>query len=172
MLRKFILAIAITVIFGCSSTYTQVEIQAPSAKLDPGAGVLISTPEDGRYGEIRYSNSGRMTSSALQVAFSKFASRADVTSDCTGDQCLGDIDSQKYGYFVEPVILHWEDRNTEWSGKPDRIEIQVTIYDANSKSELARSSYGGKSKWATFGGDHPQDLLPEPTLNYVERLYK
>ncbi|WP_254924651.1 DUF4823 domain-containing protein [Aeromonas sp. A35_P] len=29
----------------------------------------------------------------------------------------------------------------------------------------------GKSKWATFGGDHPQDLLPEPTEKYVNSLY-
>ena len=172
MLRKFILAVAIATTFGCTSTYTQLEIRSLSAKLNPELGVLISTPEDGWYGEKKYQNSGRMTSNAMVAAFSKYAKRVDVTSDCNGAQCLNDIDSQEYGYFVEPRILHWEDRNTEWSGKPDRIEIQVTIFDTASKSELAKTSFTGKSKWGTLGGDHPQDLLTEPTSNYVEKMYK
>ena len=108
----------------------------------------------------------------ISKRLASYAKRVDVTSDCNGAQCLNDIDSQEYGYFVEPRILHWEDRNTEWSGKPDRIEIQVTIFDTASKSELAKTSFTGKSKWGTLGGDHPQDLLTEPTSNYVEKMYK
>ena len=73
---------------------------------------------------------------------------------------------------MKPEILHWEDRATEWSGKSDRIEIQLVIYDAVTRKELANSSYTGTSKWATFGGDHPQDLLPEPTYQYVNGLYQ
>ena len=84
-----------------------------------------------------------------------------------------EIDTEKYGYFVKPVILswEWEDRATEWSGKADRIEIQLIIYDVVTKKERANSSYTGKSKWATFGGDHRQDLLPEPTNSCVNSLY-
>ena len=69
-------------------------------------------------------------------------------------------------------ILQWEKRATEWSGRPDQIEIQLVIFDAVTKEVLANSSYSGKSKWLTFGGDHPQDLLPEPTSQYVTSLYK
>jgi len=74
-------------------------------------------------------------------------------------------------YFVVPEILHWEDRNTEWSGKKDVIEIKITVVDAASGSALASSVISGKSKWATFGGDHPQDLLPKPLQAYVDSLY-
>jgi hypothetical protein len=73
---------------------------------------------------------------------------------------------------LKPVILHWEERNTEWSGKPDRIEIQVLIYDTTTREVIASSRFSGKSKWATFGGDHPQELLPEPTNEFVDNLYK
>lgn len=156
---------------GCSSTYTQLVLQAPSSKLNSSFGVLISTPEDGWYGNKTYRNSGRMTANAVMSAFSKYAKRADVVDDCDGDQCMENIDTTKHGYYVQPKILHWEDRNTEWSGKPDQIEIQITIYDAITKEEVAKSAYTGKSQWATLGGDHPQDLLPEPTLKYVESLY-
>lgn len=69
------------------------------------------------------------------------------------------------------MILHWEERATEWSGKPDRIEIQIIIYDLSTKKQIVNSTYTGKSKWATFGGDHPQDLLAEPTQTFVDALY-
>jgi len=84
---------------------------------------------------------------------------------------MNEIDQAKFGYYVQPEILHWEDRATEWSGKSDRLEIQVLLYDTSSKSEIMSSSYKGKSQWLTFGGDHPQDLLPKPTEEFVDALY-
>lgn len=41
-------------------------------------------------------------------------------------------------------------RATEWSGKPDRIEIQISIYD-DRRNEVATTVVSGKSKWVTFG---------------------
>lgn len=157
---------------GCTSTYRHSDLQAPSQKLNPSIGVLISIPEDGWYENTQYRNSGRMTANAVRAAFAKNANKVDLANGCKDEECLSEIDIEKYGYFVKPVILSWEDRATEWSGKPDRIEVQLIIYDAVTKKELANSSYTGKSKWATFGGDHPQDLLPEPTNSYVNSLYQ
>ncbi|MBV1913834.1 MAG: DUF4823 domain-containing protein [Pseudomonadales bacterium] len=134
--------------------------------------MLISIPEDGWYGNTQYPNSGKMTANAVRAAFAKNANKADLAKDCKDEECLSKIDVEKYGYFVKPVILNWEDRATEWTGKSDRIEIQIVIFDAITKQELANSSYSGKSQWATLGGDHPQDLLPEPTNNYVDSLYR
>lgn len=159
-------------IMGCASTYKYNEISPTETKLDRAKGVFISTPEDGWYENKQYRNSGRMTANAVRSAFSKYASRAEVTSDCHGDDCFSRIDTNKYGYYVQPEILHWEERATEWSGLPDQIEIQIVIYDTATKSEIFNASYKGKSKWMTFGGDHPQDLLPEPTDQCVSSLYK
>jgi len=163
--------ITISLLFGCASTYKHSELQAPSAKLDSSKGVLISIPEDGWYEKTQYQNSGSMTANAIRAVFLKKAKRADVTNECKENECLNNINTEKYGYYVKPIILHWEERATEWSGKPDRIKIQLVIYDAFTKEEIANSSYTGKSKWATFGGDHPQDLLPDPTNEYVSNLY-
>ena len=69
------------------------------------------------------------------------------------------------------LILHWEERATEWSGKPDQITIQVTLYDVSSKQVLDKVTIKGQSKWATFGGNHPQDLLAKPIEKYVAELF-
>ena len=85
--------------------------------------------------------------------------------------CLKSNTAGPFDYYVIPEILHWEDRATEWSGLPDKIEVKIIVYDGGTGNEVASTLISGQSKWATFGGDHPQDLLPEPLNNYVESLY-
>jgi len=70
-----------------------------------------------------------------------------------------------------PEILHWEDRATEWSGKPDVIEVRLTLIDVASGRPLDETVISGKSKWATFGGDHPQELLAVPFEQYAAALF-
>jgi hypothetical protein len=159
------------ILSGCSATYEQVIVQPTASKLERGKGVFISVPKDGWYGKIEYRNSGRMTADAVKSAFSRFSNTVDVSTECIGKECLKKINPNQYTYYVEPLIMHWEDRNTEWSGIPDRIEIKLIIYDVKTGVEIASSIMNGKSKWATFGGDHPQDLLPEPINAYVASLY-
>ena len=157
---------------GCTASYKHSELKPITASLDGSQGVLISTPPNGWYENTQYRNSGKMTVNAVRAAFSKYASIVDVTDSCHKDDCLAGIDAKRYGYYVKPAILHWEERATEWSGKTDRIEIQIVVFDAETQGELTNATYTGKSKWATFGGDHPQDLLIDPTNQYVETLYR
>ncbi|MCL1145137.1 DUF4823 domain-containing protein [Shewanella marinintestina] len=157
---------------GCSSSYKHNEFQKPEVQLDRNVGVLISTPENGFYDQTEYKNSGRMTANEIRRAFSKNSRKVSITKDCEGVSCLETIDSSTYGYYVQPIILHWEDRATEWSGIPDKLEIQIITFDSKTKKEIANTTFSGKSKWATFGGDHPQDLLEEPVTAYVESLYQ
>ena len=170
-MKPYLSALLSLLAVGCSSTYQQANVQALTSKLDASQGVLISQPQDGSYETTQYQNSGQMTAQAIYAAFSKKAQKVELTTHCHGDPCLNSIEPTQFRYYVKPVILHWEERATEWSGKPDVIEIQVVIYDTLSKKNIANSSFKGKSKWVTFGGDHPQDLLPEPAEKYVNALY-
>lgn len=164
-------AICLTAVLvaGCAATYERSLVSGASAKLEHGKPVLIATPKSGSYGNRQYTASGQQTATVVQGAFARYA-RASVSAGCLDLTCLRNEGKQSYGYYVVPEILHWEDRNTEWSGIPDRVTVKLTVYDATGK-ELAGAVLSGKSKWATFGGDHPQDLLPEPIGQYVASLY-
>ena len=74
--------------------------------------------------------------------------------------------------YAEPIIVLWEDRATEWSGKRDRIIVKITVLDVSSGKLVDATTIQGTSKWATFGGDYPQDLLPVPMRDYVARLVR
>ena len=169
--RTCVLFAAIVFLSGCSATYQQQVVKRPQSPLERGKGIFVSTPKNGWYGKTEYQNSGKMTANAVKAAFSRFSNNVFVSEQCLGLECLKLIPTERYEYYIEPEILHWEDRATEWSGLPDKIEIKISVYDARLGTELASSILTARSKWATFGGDHPQDLLPEPLNQYIESLY-
>jgi hypothetical protein len=171
MKNSFVLAGALLILSGCES-YERVDYVDQVTTLDASYGVLISVPEDGFFGNENYRNSGKMTANAIRSAFSQHVKVVQITSDCHGTECLDGVDASKFGYYVQPDILHWEDRATEWSGKSDRLEIQMAIYSTETSEEIGNSLYKGKSTSFSFGGDHPQDLLDKPTKIFVGSLYQ
>lgn len=172
MIKTAICTIAIlTLITGCTS-YQYSTIKQLKEPLDPTKRILVATPEDGWFENTQHPNSGNMTAHAVEVSFEEHAPSANQIKSHDGNKLLSSIDSTKYGYLALPKIKHWEERATEWSGIPDRIKIQLEIYDCKTKSKLAEHVFSGKSKWFTFGGDHPQDLLAVPTKKIVDSYYK
>jgi hypothetical protein len=167
---KYLAYLSVLMLVGCTASYQQSSVNESNAKLLIDNPVFISTPDDGWYSDKEYRNSGRMTATETRAAFVKHSSDVAIINNCAAEECFEQI-TAKSGYLVVPVILHWEDRATEWSGKRDRIEIQLRIYDVATREELASTVFSGKSKWMTFGGDHPQDLLPKPLNKYVGSLY-
>lgn len=170
-MRNCLLLFAIILLSGCASSYNQINLTQPETKLIAGKSVLIATPANGSYGGKEYSSSGKMTAIAVNAAFAKYSNKIKVSNDCQDFRCLKEKVTDSFDYYAIPEILHWEDRATEWSGIPDKIEVKLTVYESESEKELASTVLSGKSKWATFGGDHPQDLLAEPLNKYVGTLY-
>lgn len=169
-MRFILFFIALTLLSGCAATYKNTPLTKTNSKLVRGTPVLIATPANGHFGATVYANSGKMTALAVRGAFAQFAATTSVNSGCEKLECLEQSHGGGSIYYVVPEILHWEDRATEWSGRPDRIEVKLSVFDTVGQ-ELASTIFTGKSKWATFGGDHPQDLLTEPLNQYIETLY-
>lgn len=171
-MNKVLMVIAgIIVLTGCSSKYKSVEVTKSTELLIKSKPVVISGSADGSYEGKPYSGSGEATEQAVRSAFSRYTDNAVIVSQCNELVCLQKHNPLSEGYYVVPQILHWEDRATEWSGIPDKIEVKVTVFNAATSKVIASTILNGSSKWATFGGDHPQDLLPEPVNNYVASLY-
>ena len=177
MKKYLFLAICLAALLmtGCTASYHQINVGHidSGTKLEINKSVFISTPKDGFYGNSVQNGSGRMTAQAVKAAFSRFTNKIKLSVDCNDiAPCIKAAKEANYDYLVFPEVLHWEERATEWSGLPDRIEIKLSLYAIPSNKQISSIIIKGKSKWATFGGDHPQDLLPKPINNYVSTLYK
>ncbi len=153
---------------GCTSTYNREVLTAPSGTLQRNYSVVVEVPENGRFDGAVYQRSGQMTADALRAEFLRYST--DVKLVATGNT-KANYSGINNSYYVLPQILHWEERATEWSGKPDRIKIKVEVFDTATMSPQSAVIFSGKSKWFTLGGDHPQELLPKPIRDYLETLY-
>lgn len=170
--KAFAGAAVAVLLSSCASTYQQKALTTPAGKLVQGKTVLIATPENGAYGKESYGSSGASTAQAVKQGFARYTNAVSISSKCRDLSCLKAEASVASDYYVVPTILHWEDRATEWSGKKDKIEIKLTIYDGRDGTEIANQIISGKSKWATFGGDHPEDLLPDPIASFLQSIYQ
>lgn len=169
--RLVFMALIIGWLSGCSAKYSTNNVQENTELLKTDTSVVIAIPVDGFYAAQKYAGSGNSTANEISSAFMKYSDKVTVSQECHDLNCLKERNIITQGYYVVPQILHWEDRATEWSGIPDKIEIKITIYNVESNSRIASAIISGKSKWATSGGDHPQDLLSEPVGSYISSLY-
>ncbi|MEL0550759.1 uncharacterized protein DUF4823 [Raoultella sp. BIGb0399] len=171
MKKILLLALGGLLLSGCSAKYQSAEVTKSTELLMKNKPVVIAQPENGVYQTTVYNGSGATSAQAVLAAFSHYTDNASVVPVCSTLSCLKEKHTLTEGYYVVPQILHWEDRATEWSGIPDRMELKITVYNSATDHVVASSILSGKSKWATFGGDHPQDLLPQPVNNYIASLY-
>lgn len=86
-------------------------------------------------------------------------------------ESLNYAQTNNFDYLIFPPILEWEDRATEWSGIPDKASIKISIIKVSTSKTIDSAIIKGKSGVATFGGDHPQDLLVKPVDDYVNSLF-
>lgn len=165
-------ALAGVALAGCADTHAVRSIAQPQQKLAMSNSVYVSVPDDGHYGKTIYSGSGKTAANIVAAAFRRRLPMVEVATQREAmPQAVAAAKAAGVTHLVAPEILHWEDRATEWSGKPDRAELDIRIIDVSSGAIIAHGVISGKSGLGTFGGDHPQDLLPQAVEEYVEALF-
>lgn len=157
---------------GCVSKYKTDAYEAPVQKLSTTAGAYVTMAKNGSYGSKQYPNSGYLLSSATMAAVSLHLARVEqATTMETIEEALSSAQRMGLTHVFQPIILHWEDRATEWSGKPDRITIKVVVWSVETGAHVSSTVLRASSKWGTFGGDHPQDLPSGAITPFVNKLF-
>jgi uncharacterized protein DUF4823/uncharacterized protein DUF4336 len=148
---------------GCVHQYSVSPIAGASAPIPVASRALVVTPADGSdHRNASYDGSGSWVASALASALVGRRVDASVApAEASMEAALSAARSADAPFLVVPAIRNWSDRLTEWSGIPDRITLRVRVLDAATGEQLDDRDVKASSRWLTFGGDHPQDLLPE-----------
>lgn len=157
----------------CADTHQLARATGKPLVFSKQKSVYVALPLDGRLGHTLYSGSGALTAQAVAVAFAPYYEKITVgiqREDFSTAQLMAKAGG--YAHLLYPDILHWEDRATEWSGRPDQATVKVSLVDANSGEILDSVVISGKSGLATFGGDRPEHLLPKPLADYAATLFR
>jgi len=171
-MRALVIFITIASLAGCADSHNWTPQQNGSTRITQKDRIYVTTPADGEYGNHIYSGSGRNTSKIIASAVSA-RSRLVRTGGVAEnfDDALAQAQRSDQDVLIFPTILHWEDRATEWSMIPDKVEIKVDVVSVRSGDVISSGVIKGSSGLATLGGDHPQDLLPEPIAEFVSSLF-
>ena len=174
-MRSILSLILVLALLGCADTHriTRPDGLNSAVPWQRQASAYVAVSTDGRYGPTVYAGSG---ATVAQIVAAAFAVRLQKVTTGTKtedlDQALASAKTGGFTYLLFPQILHWEDRATEWSAKPDIASVKLSTYSVETRQLLDSAVIDGKSGIATFGGDHPQDLLPKPMAEYVAALFK
>lgn len=158
---------------GCASVQTvRLNDGASVKKLDPKASAYINISPNGSCNNTVYSGSGHQVATIIASALSKHLGMVEVAQE--NEKTKEGIAEAKTGgftYYVDPLIIRWEDRATEWSGVTDKVEVKIAIFDTATGEITDSAILKGHSAWATFGGDHPQELIQKPIEEYIDSLF-
>jgi hypothetical protein len=174
-MRKTWLLVAVALLGGCT---TEAQVHSLSgtqntATLNRQAGVYVSVPADGQYEATSYPGSGQTTAQVLAAAFSKFAPTVHTAENAsTNDATFAEAGKLGAAYVVIPVITHWEQRATAWSGIPSKMALRLTVFDTASRKEITSTSIESRSAIMTLLPTSPEGLLKDPVDKYVAGLYR
>lgn len=147
----------IALLGGCVADYKADKALKEKIDLE-GAKVVIVTPADGTDSKSRkYAGSGRLLAAALQTVLEERGAT------------VGNAPGVKRTITITPRIDMWEDRVTEWSGKSDLLEINLRV--AEGGKTIDERTLRAKSKWVTFGGDHPQEMLTDLFRKWANNVF-
>ena len=126
---------------------------------DDKFGVMLS--RDGKYEAIDYPKSGMIVSLRIQKNLRERFKDVTLINTISRQKAIDDSKKQNIKYLVIPLVLHWEDRATNWSGKPDIIKIQLSLYDVNSGKIVKSSLFHAESTWWTLVNTPPEEMLDQ-----------
>jgi hypothetical protein len=136
--------------------------------------VCVVHPSDPTNGQERFPGSGaeigqRIEKSVQQAGWQTIAIKGDAGQSAA--ECM-----RRGGtHVLETRVAHYEDNLTGWSGKPDRIELQLRLSPASQPAQARQISYEARSNlvasaFVEWGNAKPVSLLKGDFDQLVNRL--
>lgn len=154
---------------GCASSRPGGEFQ--KAPFDADAPTYVKIPPDPTFEGDKYPGSGvkfaRMVSKEMGR---KFTDLRSAPGPLTDDEAFQKAAATGCRYLIDPIILHWEDRATQWSGMLDHVTFCIQISDVATREAISSVTVQCQNSWFTFVNDPPEVMLPQPIHDYVDTL--
>jgi len=122
-MRHLIFVAVFALLVGCTAHYQVNSISGSSdkLKLDPKGEVYVTVSEDGLYEAKPAGGSGQIVAQAVAKAFGKKTQNIHIEEKHESREAyLSEAQRVHAAYVVVPTISSWEQRATEWSGRPSR----------------------------------------------------
>lgn len=165
------------VLSGCVAIpVATVQPTASSAKVPVKSDsvMCVIAPPDASFEGAVYSGSGREIAEKIQIALQKAGRQSRLVSQTQHDSILP-CKEKGATHVVETAVLRYEDRATGWSGKPDRIELRISLYDFEQPHQRSTITYQAQSSmlasaFLEWGNAKPTALLGQDFEESINKL--
>ncbi len=106
-----------------------------------------------------YLGSGIVVANKVQAALLGLFSQVERFNTKDREHAILLCKEQDIQFLVVPTILHWEDRNTPWSGRADKVEVKIEVVDITLNKTVNSIIFKAHNEWATLTDKPPEDLL-------------
>jgi hypothetical protein len=173
MKKLAVLLFLSVLVTGCSTKIAVKPIEGhPSAKLETGQKVYIALAADGRYSDEVYAGTGAQVSGFVRQALAPYASGSQIAGQRSSlEVSLQQAADAGAKYLFVPVITHWEPRAAAWSGRPTRVNIELTVYDTATGQLIAAQSTSVRGRIVTFVSQHAHELAEQMIRDLVKSFY-
>lgn len=125
--------------------------------------VCVLIPRDTSYMGEAYPGSGRAITVKIRAAL-RHENRPSVEVDSLESRAYGICAERGAAKAVSTAVLHYEDRQSGLFGKPDRIELKLSLIDIESLQAERSVFFEAKTNLfrsflTEFGNDAPAALL-------------
>lgn len=173
MLHRIFPLVCFAILSGCvSAPVVTIESTAGTLAVPKNEKLCLSTPKDGRFDGRPYRNSGAKVAKKIRQPIDDLYVVLSVGYVPGGDftECV-----QRGGkYILVPEILEYENRATGWSGRLDKIKVQVDLVRIGTSEKSSFTYYATSdlvtSAFLEWGNAPPYDLLAEEFQTKVRDL--
>ncbi len=167
----FLLVFILLFLNACA--YTQhslspINTQTASPSSSDAFCVMVAT--DGAYGGEIYAGSGRTVSNRILYVIRQRHPITQLVETIDEDQAIHLCAAKGANYILSPLILHWEDRATNWSGMRDHIKIEIRLIKVAPKIFVRSAIFEARNSWFTFVNDDPSELIDESFDQVIANL--
>lgn len=136
--------------------------------------ICVAHPGDPSNGQEKYPGSGaeigqRVEKAVQQAGWQTVAIKGDA------GQSAAECTRRGGTHVLATRVAHYEDNLTGWSGRPDRIELQLRLSPASQPAQARQVSYEARSNlvasaFVEWGNAKPVSLLKGDFDHLVNRL--
>ncbi len=153
MLRLLIFSIVAIALVSCASspvTINQPKAIGESLPITSDSKICILVPRDANWENEQYPGSARQIAEKIQQALEKNGKSATTVNQSLANSL--DICKEKGATFaLNTSVLSYENNATGWSGRPDRIELKLSLYEIGNPETSRSIIYEAKSNVVVSG---------------------
>jgi hypothetical protein len=136
--------------------------------------ICVFVPKDGMDTELTgkiIAGSGSQTANIVSDILGRYFQNINLEQD-TDDLNLAIKNTRQkgYDYIVYPKILTWTNYATFWSGVPNKLAVNLRIYDVKNKKLVDSIIIENESSELVKPGFQTSDLLRKPLNNVANQL--